>query len=220
MTKRPIQIPAHIDMDTFISTHAHDLRTPFNHITGFSKMLINTVGDAPLDENQKDDLGTIYRSAMRALVLMNGVIDIARFHCGEKTASGSEVNINGLLKRGQAQWNKFYPGSLVKFEIIKNIPTETIPGDELLLLQLVINAVALVTSFYDPPAKVLIRVEEETEDLVYTFVCNGSKSRAASMLDLDLYGSICQEIITLHNGTIHHAEESESGAEFQISLPK
>ncbi len=38
MPNKKIELPTQIDLDRFISTQAHDLRTPFNHITGFSKI--------------------------------------------------------------------------------------------------------------------------------------------------------------------------------------
>ena len=41
---------------------------PFNHITGFSKMLLNTVSDTALKDFNKEDLGTVYRNGMDALI--------------------------------------------------------------------------------------------------------------------------------------------------------
>ena len=53
MPIKQIILPTQIDLDQFISVQAHDLRTPFNHIIGFSKMTLNTIGDAPLTNFQK-----------------------------------------------------------------------------------------------------------------------------------------------------------------------
>ena len=102
MPDKKIILPTQIDLDQFISLQAHVLRTPFNHITGFSKMLLNTVGDTALSNFQKDDLGTVYRSGMRALTLLNGLIDIARINQHEKEANPKETDIEQLIAQGLA----------------------------------------------------------------------------------------------------------------------
>src|SRR5512135_1784371 len=98
MATKPIQLPTQIDLELFISEQAHDLRTPFNHIIGFSKMTLNTVGDLPLTSYQKEDLTTVYRSGLRALGLMNGLIDIARINRDEKELKPADVDLEPILE--------------------------------------------------------------------------------------------------------------------------
>jgi hypothetical protein len=50
MSDKNIPFPTQIDLARLESVQSHGLRTPFNQITGFSKMLLNTVGDAPLTD--------------------------------------------------------------------------------------------------------------------------------------------------------------------------
>ena len=40
MTKSQIEFPTKVDLEEKISVWAHDLRSPFNHILGFTKMVL------------------------------------------------------------------------------------------------------------------------------------------------------------------------------------
>ncbi len=130
MPDKKITLPTQIDLDQFISAQAHDLRTPFNHITGFSKMLLNTVGDAPLTDLQKEDLGTVYRSGMRALTLLNGLIDIARINCHEKELAPKDTDIEQLIAQGLAQWKKSNPGADARMDYQVQTTAKSIRVDE------------------------------------------------------------------------------------------
>jgi len=84
MTKTTFEILTDIDLAEFISRRAHDLRTPYNHVVGFTKMVLNEQS-GPLTDMQKEDLSISYKSAMRALWVMNNLIDMARLSRDERT---------------------------------------------------------------------------------------------------------------------------------------
>ena len=220
MTPKPLTLPTQINLEQFISTHAHDMRTPFNHITGFSKMLINTVGDAPLDALQKDDLNTVYRSGMRALALVNGLIDIARLGRGEKDLSLADVELQPLLERAIAQWKKFHPGSgtVVLPRILATSPT--LQADEQLFQQALTGFISYVDLFCEGEATVNVTVEEDPRQFLFTFASSGLKARLPSELDMEMLGYINRAFVELHGGKIEKAEENDSGAVIVFSLPK
>ena len=110
MLIKSLELPTRIDIEEFISREAHDLRSPFNQVIGFGKMLINTVKNEPFSDLQKEDLNTVYRSGMRALVLMNALIDATRLNRGEKTVSRAGTNLESMLSHSVTQWKKFHPG--------------------------------------------------------------------------------------------------------------
>jgi signal transduction histidine kinase len=112
MLIKTLELPTKIDLEQFISEEAHDLRSPFNQVIGFGKMLINTVKDQPFSDVQKDDLNTVYRSGMRAFNMINALIDIARINRGEKIANPGDTGIQQLMERSLSQWKKFHPGSV------------------------------------------------------------------------------------------------------------
>jgi len=220
MPTKKIILPSHIDLDQFISVQAHDLRTPFNHVIGFSKMTLNTVGDAPLTNFQKEDLGTVYRSGLRALGMMNGLIDIARINRHEKEPNSTDVNIEQLIEQSLAQWKKFNPGTEVQTETHVLTASTVLRVDEQLIRQVVTGFVAYVAQYCDAKVKVTIAVEEEPNWSIFTFTSTGTKARQPSELDLEMLGYVNRAFVELSSGEIRKAEENDEGAIVQFSLPK
>ena len=220
MPTRKIEFPTHIDLDQLISVQAHDLRTPFNHVTGFSKMLLNTIGNAPLTDLQKEDLGTVYRSGMRALSLMNGLIDIARINQHEKQPNPKETDIEQNIAQGLAQWKKFNPGADVLTDYQVLTTQKTIHADEQILRQIISGFVAYVALYCEANAKITVSVAEQEDWFLFTFSCAGIKTRQPSGLDLEMFGYINRILVEMQNGEIRQAEETDIGATVQFALPK
>jgi|WetSurMetagenome_2_1015567.scaffolds.fasta_scaffold309370_2 signal transduction histidine kinase len=219
MPGKPIILPDKIDLEAFISEQAHDLRTPFNHIIGFSKMTLNTVGDAPLTDYQKEDLGTIYRSGLRALSFINGLIDIARLNRREKEHNQAPVNLQASLEQSIAQWKKFNPGdSQVEIHLPESILTFL--ADEQMLKQVLAGFIGFVANYCDNKARLIISVDEQPPDLFFSFKSSGLKARQLPELDLAIAGYIGRQFVELMGGKILKAEEVDDGALIQFSLPK
>jgi len=220
MLDKKIIFPTQIDLDQFISNQAHDLRTPFNHITGFSKMLLNTVSDAPLTAFQKEDLGTVYRSGMRALTLLNGLIDIARINQHEKEANPKETDIEQLIAQGLAQWKKFNPGAEVQLDYQILTSVKMIHTDEQIARQIISSFIAYVSLYCESKAAVTIIAADEPDWFLFTFTSAGVKARLPSELDLEMFGYVNCTLIELQNGQIRQAEETDDGAVVRFALPK
>jgi len=220
MPEKKIDLPTQIDLDLFISKQAHDLRTPFNHITGFSKMLLNTVSDAPLTDFQKEDLGTVYRSGMRALTLLNGLIDIARINQHEKEPNPKDTDIEQLIAQGLAQWKKFNPGAEVQLDYQVLAFVKTIHTDEQIARQIISSFIAYVALYCESGAAVNIIAADEPDWLVFTFTSTGVKARLPSELDREMFGYVNRTLIEMQNGQIRQAEETDDGAIIRFALPK
>jgi len=220
MPNKRIGLPTQIDLEKFISVQAHDLRTPFNHITGFSKMLLNTVSDAPLTDFQKEDLSTVYRSGMRALTLVNGLIDIARINRHEKAAKAKETDIEQLVAQGLAQWKKFNPGTDAQTDYQVLTSTKTVLTDEQVIRQVVAGLISYVGLYCETKAKISITVVEQAKWFLFTFTSAGVKSRQPSELDLEMQGYINRRLVEMQQGEIRQVEETDDGAIVQFALPK
>jgi K+-sensing histidine kinase KdpD len=220
MPGKMINLPTQIDLNQFISAQAHDLRTPFNHITGFSKMLLNTVGDTALTDFQKEDLGTVYRSGMRALTLLNGLIDIARINQHEKEPNPKDTDIEQLIAQGLAQWKKFNPGAEVQLDYQVLSTGKNIHTDEQLGRQLIASFIAYVALYCEGKATVSITAEDEAGWCLFTFISSGLKARLVSEMDREMFGFVDRALIEIQNGQIRQAEETDQGAIVRFALPK
>jgi K+-sensing histidine kinase KdpD len=220
MATTKLTLPTELDPEKFISVHAHDLRTPFNHITGFSKMLINTLTAAPLTDFQKEDLGTVYRSGMRALLLMNCLIDTTRLNRKEAHFEISQVELKPTIEQGMALWKKFNPETGTQLELRHLAAASTLPADEQMLKQIVSLGITYVTNFTEPKAKVTISTEEVAQWLVLTFSSVGLKAQYPSELDMELFGFLVRAFVELHKGEIRRAEKNDDGAVLELAIPK
>jgi signal transduction histidine kinase len=65
----------------FIGTMSHELRTPMTAIKGFTQLLLmGSVG--PLNETQREFVGTIFNNTERMIALINDVLDITKIESG------------------------------------------------------------------------------------------------------------------------------------------
>lgn len=220
MPTKTITFPTQIDLDQFISAQAHDLRTPFNHIIGFSKMTLNTITDAPLTSYQKEDLNTIYRSGLRALYLMNGLIDVARLNRHEKEIKLAETDIQQLVDQSLAQWKKVNPGYEAEIETHLLVTSASMQADEPLLRQIVTGFLTFVAQYCESKQTITLTIEEIPDQMTFSFASSGTHSRLPSELDLELMGYVNQALVELHSGRILCAEENDNGALVKFALPK
>ena len=220
MTNTPLELPTQLDLEQFISEEAHDLRSPFNQIVGFSKMLLNDPNPNYPPELQREDAGTIYRAGQRALLLVNGLIDIARLSRHEKEVGLIELEIESLLEQSLAFWKKFNLASTLETEYQINTAVSHLNADEMLMRQTLCSFIMVVAQYVDPQAKVTLTVEDESDWLVFKVVGAGKKVQPFSRLDLNMQGYIGRALVELQQGEIRAAEETDDGAAIQFALPR
>ena len=80
----------------FLSTMSHELRTPLNAIAGYTELLEMGVR-GPVNDEQREDLARIRRSANVLMSLVNDVLNFARIEAGQVTVALEEVRLDQLL---------------------------------------------------------------------------------------------------------------------------
>lgn len=220
MTNIPLELPAHLDLEQFISEQAHDLRSPFNQIVGFSRILMNGASAAYPEEMQKEDAATVYRSGQRALSLMNGLIDIARLERREKEASLEEIEFTSLLSQSLAYWKKFNPGSKLQIEVQVLTVAMHFTVDESLVRQTLFSFIQYVAQYVDPQGHVTLVVEEEPGAFIFKIASSGKKTAPLSQLDLQMQGYTGRALVELQQGEIRLVEETDTGAAIHFGLPR
>ncbi len=219
MTKSAFEIPEQFDIVEFISKEAHDLKSPFNRILGFTKMLLKGMS-GPLTDMQKDDLTVVYENSAQAMAAMSNLVDMSRLSRGEKAFSAVETNLGNLLAQTAAYWKQ---NKAVKdVELTTRIPeTETkIRADESLLKQCLLNWILYVVEYTQPPAQVTLTLESRESSALITIQSRGKRNIATAEMILTMTAYIGQATLKLHNGQVLLAEGDDEGAVIQVSLPK
>ena len=220
MTNTPLDLPRQIDLEQLIAHEAHDLRSPFNLIVGFSKMLQSEPSPNYPPELQRQDAEAIYRAGQRALLLINGLIDIARLNQREKEVSPYEVGIKSLVEQSLSFWKKFNLTSTLETEYQINTTAILFDADDALVRQTLCSFIMIVAQYVDPQGKVILAVGEEPDWLAFKVVAVGKKAQPFSQLDLQMQGYLGRELVELQQGEIRSAEETDDGASIQFALPK
>lgn len=81
----------------FMANMNHTLRTPLNHIIGYSEMLIEELDDYE-KEDIADDLSKINRAGKQLLGLINNIISLARAEAGKSVVAVEVFDLELILK--------------------------------------------------------------------------------------------------------------------------
>lgn len=85
----------------FIASMSHELRTPLNSIIGFTGMTLQGLS-GEMNEEQRDNLGRVYKAAKHLLALISDVIDISKVEAGRVDVYVEEFALDGLLDEAAA----------------------------------------------------------------------------------------------------------------------
>ena len=219
MAKAMPEFPTHFDLGAFLSRESHDLRAPFNHIVGFSRIVLKGQ-EGPLTDFQREDLTTVYNSGVRALFMLSSLIEIARISAGKKELSLAEIELTPFINEAVVYWRRNNPAKDVQIEFEISIASPTMYADETQLRQVISSLVSYVVEYIQDAAKVVLTVTEESEWLVTTIQSVGQKASSQSALDLEMLGYISRAYIEQHGGDIRVREETDEGAVVCFALPK
>jgi K+-sensing histidine kinase KdpD len=219
MTKTHFEIPEQIDLAEFISTEAHDLKSPYNRILGFIKLVLKGM-DGPVTDLQKEDLGTAYKNVTYSFLLVSNLVDMARLSRGEKKATFEEHPIQNLLEQAIAQFNKQESPKNPDIAAVLTTPEATLRFDLALMRQALFSWISYVVEYLQAQASVRIYVEEKDDHFEFSVRGEGTKDIAAPACDLTMYGFIGRNIIELHGGHLLGAEGDDISALIRFNLPK
>ncbi len=221
MATTPLEFPAQIDFVHFVSHYAHDLRSPFNRMMGFLKIVLKGQ-DGPLTDLQKEDLNTVYQNSVYAFTLVSNLIDVSRLIAGEKSLTIAETGIASIFQQAVTQWQKYHaeinPG--VQFETHLAEDIAPIQADGFLLPQAIAGLIAIVVEWVKSPVQVSLTADDSPDGVVFSIRSTGQPALNPSRLDLDSYGYISQTLIAYHGGKFTQQEAGDGGAVVQFILPR
>ena len=212
------EFPEQLDLAAFISEEAHDLKSPFNRILGFTKMLMKGMS-GPITDMQKDDLTTVYQNSNQAMTMMSNLVDMARLSRGEKSFAPSESEANRLLNQVVAYWKQNKADKQVEFEINTFAPEILFSVDEPLLRQGILNLALYLAEYTQLPAQITIKVEQDPEGLLFSLESRGAKNPIPVEIDLTMTAYIGQAIVKLHGGAFRATRGDEESGLIQFVLP-
>ena len=219
MTKTQIEFPTKVDLEERISVWAHDLRSPFNHVLGFTKMTLNGQS-GPLTDMQREDLTIAYRSALRAMAQVNNLIEIARLQRGEKDVSRTPQELSVFLDQTIAGWQKNNPGVEMPIAILPTAGSITVPLDKVQTGWILNGFLSYLAAYSEGTGSLTVEISDESDGIVFTLHQMGITKKGFDKTTMEMSAQICRAYIELQGGEIRQSELDEDEALVQFRLPK
>lgn len=221
--------------DKFFSIIAHDLRSPFTSIMGFSELLsekINNKDYTDIDEYAK----MIHRSSRSAMELLSNLFEWSKVQTGSIEFNPKEIDIVSVIHDvlellSYAAWHK-------SIKITTNLPeTLKIRADKHMISSVLRNLISNAIKFTFPQGGIVISAIPAIDELGISISDNGvgiSKADIDKLFRLDAAYSyqgtngekgsglgliLCKEFISKHGGRIWVDSELKSGSTFHFKIP-
>jgi signal transduction histidine kinase len=221
--------------DKFFSIIAHDLRSPFNAIIGFSELLTEQIRKKNY-ENIEEYAVIIQNSSERTMDLLKNLLDWARLQTGKIEFIAVDFLLNDLVTETIALLND--AASQKSIQILNTINQEiTIHADRSMIGTIVRNLISNAIKFTNPGGKITISTEENQNEMVFSVKDNGigiSKVDQLRMFRIEenftVKGTqnekgtglgliLCKEFIEKYSGKIWVESEEGVGSIFSFTLP-
>jgi PAS domain S-box-containing protein len=221
--------------DKFFSIIAHDLKTPFSGILGFSEILKDEARNLDIDSIE-DYADILHSTAKQTFKLLENLLDWARIQQGGFHFEPKTISYNYLLKTEieGLKYNADRKNITLENGTVQEI---TFTADEKMLSTVLRNLISNAIKFTPKGGKINIEarskvdhvevsisdtgvgMEKETLQKLFkietSFTSRGTENEKGTGLGLLL----CKEFVEKHGGTIWVDSEKGKGSTFSFSIP-
>lgn len=132
----------------FLANMSHELRTPLNSIMVLSQLLATRKSDRPLTDKEKEFADTIYTSGSDLLVLINGVLDLAKVEAGKLELLIEAVEIEEIMGGTLRLFKEMAEKKGIDYRVDKEVDIpKTIRTDYMRLNQIIKNLISNALKF-------------------------------------------------------------------------
>lgn len=223
--------------DKFFSIIAHDLKSPFNGILGFSEILYERT-------KQKDYEGiegfaeVIQISSRHAVDLLSNLMEWARSQSGRMEFNPEYIEISGLLDETLEVLNISALQKSIPITIQKISNNLIVFADKLMLQTVLRNLISNAIKYTKAQGEIIISIEEKATEFLFSikdsgvgidkdnidklfriessFSLEGTENEKGTGLGLIL----CKDFIEKHKGKIYVESKLGVGSTFYFTLPK
>tara|TARA_R110001583_G_scaffold165427_1_gene318116 strand:+ start:845 stop:3550 length:2706 start_codon:yes stop_codon:yes gene_type:complete len=221
--------------DKLFSIIAHDLRSPFNGILGFSELLIENIKDFEITESEKY-LEIINSSAQNTLILLDNLLNWAKLQTGQIIFNPQKINLLSIIGE-TIELSK--TGAIGKDILIsQNKPDDIeVYADKDMLETVLRNLISNAIKFTKPGGNISVLAKkkqshveiaisdngvgmnEETINKLFRIETNNTTIGTADEKGSGLGLILCKELVEKQEGKIWVESELGKGSAFKFILP-
>ena len=223
----------------FISTTAHELKTPLTAILGFSELLLDPISSQSLSEKQKGEfLLQIHDRGEDLHQLVKDLLDISRIDSGlAMPINLQEADLTVLLKKAFNYYKIHEPEYSFELILPKGADDPIINVDSKRICQTLENLLSNAVKYSPKESLIVLKGELVPEGWKISVKDHGigmSQDQSSKIFDkfyranpsnskvegLGLGMSIVRQIIEEHSGTIHIESSLGTGTTITLHLPR
>ena len=221
--------------DRFFSIIAHDLKTPFNSIIGFSEQLVEQINEKDY-EKIGELTNIILQSANRAMDLLMNLMEWAQSQTGRIEFKPENIEIVALINETTLLYDEI--ATQKSIAIKKMIPDKlTFFADKFMASTVFRNLISNAVKFTKQGGEVVFSAVKEQNEIIFSVTDKGvgiSKNDIEKLFRIDQIFStkgtnnekgtglgliLCKEFIEKHGGKIWVESEVGKGSVFKFILP-
>ncbi|MCX6307941.1 MAG: ATP-binding protein, partial [Bacteroidia bacterium] len=222
--------------DKFFSIIAHDLRSPFNNVIGFSDLLTKKIEEKDFEGVEKY-AGIIQNSSQKAMDLLMNLLEWSRSQTGRMVFTPEQVDLVDLMNQSA----ELFIGAAEQKSI--SIATEAPSvlrafADKTMMSTILRNLISNAIKFTHPGGHIVISAQQLPDELIIGVSDNGvgiTKDTIDHLFQIDQSHStlgtnsekgtglgliLCKEFIEKHGGKIWVESMENQGSNFQFSIPR
>ena len=153
------------EKNNLISIVSHDLRSPFNSIALWNKMLQDSLGSSPLKVAESTEM--IAKMAHYGQEMINNILDIERMEINTHTMDLQAIRLHDLVNELVHDFAPAASGKDIKLITNNQLPEDfTLQSDPTLLRRALENLISNALKFSNPHAKVWITMVQKGKKLM------------------------------------------------------
>jgi signal transduction histidine kinase len=223
--------------DKLFSIIAHDLRSPFTSLLGFSEILTETIEENDKKKSQEFS-SRINSTSKSTLALLENLLEWSKTQTGQIEYNPEDLNLAQIIHDLLDDFTSAATLKSVSLNYIQSDEAAVIIADINMLRTILRNIISNAIKFSNPGGNINIYhtlgqyqievtiedngvgIEKETQknlfDLEINFTTPGTANERGSGLGLVL----CKEFVEKHGGKIWVESEVGKGSKFKFTLPK
>ncbi len=223
------------EKDKFLSLIAHDLRSPFNSIIGFSDLLANQVNN--IDSTKIAEYSNIIRnSSNRAMDLLTNLMEWSRSQTGRMNFNPKYFEINDAIKKTVYLFSDIAAQKSISIDL-ELLPGKTVYADKEMVSTILRNLFSNAIKFTPKGGNIKVFSRVKQNKVVISIQDTGvglSQSAIEHLFNMGSNSStpgthkeqgtglgliLCKEFIEKHKESIWVESEPDKGAVFYFTLP-
>lgn len=221
--------------DKFFSIIAHDLKSPFNSIVGFSGLLVELVQENNFD-GIREYTKIVHESASQAMDLLMNLLEWSRSQTGRMTFKPVVSDMSSLINNATELFGD--SARLKSITIRTELPTDSmVLVDQIMMGTVLRNLISNAIKFTRPGGQILVSAEQREGEWLVSVSDNGigiKKDDVKKLFRLEenyttlgtnnekgtgLGLILCKEFVEKHGGKIWVESEEGNGSTFSFTIP-